>query len=271
MAEPRTSSPPQSANEASYEQFMRIVQDAADLDRERAERSAEAVLQTLAERLSSGEARDIAEQLPPELAAWLGTDRHSEPLDLDEFLRRVAERAGIDVPAAERHARAVLLALGQTVSADEIADISSELPKSFAPLLPRGPRIEVMPADMFIERVAERAGVAPDAALRATNAVLETLAERVSGGEVEDMLAQLPRHLHEPLRRGDALSNGAARRMDLERFLRAVAEREGVTPEVARQHTRAVMATLRDALSPKEWLDLTAQLPEDYTVVLARP
>jgi uncharacterized protein (DUF2267 family) len=271
MAELHTSHPAQSAEEAAYENFIRVVQEAADLDREPAERAAQLVLQTLAERLSGGEARDIAEQLPPDLSAWLRTDRPAEPFDLDEFLRRIAEGEQVDLKAAERHARAVFLALGRTVSAEEIEDMAAELPKSFAPLLPRGERIEVMPADMFIERVAERASLGPDAALRATNAVLETLAERISGGEVEDLAAQLPPQLHEPLRRGDALSNAAARKMTLERFLRHVAEREGVAPDEAREHTRAVFATLREAVTPKEWFDVTSQLPAEFTVVLARP
>lgn len=273
MAEPRSQggATAQSAEESAYGEFIRTVQDAADLDREPAEQAAHVVLQTLAERLSGGEVRDLAEQLPPELAAWLATDGRAEPFDLDEFLRRVAEREQVDLKAAERHTRAVFLALGRTVSAEEIRDMASELPKSFVPLLPRGERIEVMPADMLLDRVAERAGLGPDAALRATNAVLETLAERVSGGEVEDLIAQLPPELHEPLRRGDALSDGVARKMALEQFVRHVAEREGVAPVEAREHTRAVLATLREAVTPKEWLDMTSQLPDEYRGVLARP
>jgi uncharacterized protein (DUF2267 family) len=270
MAEQHATHPAPSTEEAAYEQFIRVVQDAADLDRGPAQRAARVVLQTLAERLSAGQARDIAAQLPPDLAAWLGPKGRAEPFDVDEFLRRIAEREQVDLKAAERHARAVFLALGRTVSSQEIADMAAELPKGFAPLLPSGERIEVMPGDVFIERVAERAGLAPDAALRASDAALETLAERISGGEVEDLLAQLPPEFHEPLRRGDALSNGAARKMTLEQFVRRVAEREGVAPDEARTHTRAVLATLREAVTPKEWFDMTSQLPQDYTVVLAR-
>jgi uncharacterized protein (DUF2267 family) len=273
MADPgsRGGQTAQSAEESAYEEFIRTVQDAADLDREPAEQAAHVVLQTLGERLSGGEARDLAEQLPPELAAWLAAEGRAEPFDLEEFLRRVAEREQVDLKAAERHARAVLLALGRTVSAEEIRDMASELPKSFAPLLPRGERIEVMPADMLLERVAERAGLGPEGALRATSAALETLAERVSGGEVEDLIAQLPTELHEPMRRGEALGDGPARKMPVERFVRHVAEREGVAPVEAREHTRAVLATLREAVTPKEWFDMTSQLPDEYRALLARP
>jgi uncharacterized protein (DUF2267 family) len=59
--------------------------------------------------------------------------------------------------------------------------------------------------------------------------------------------------------------------MALERFLRNVAEREGVTPAQAHEHTRAVFATLREAITPKEWQDVIAQLPDEYAAVSARP
>jgi len=255
---------------SDYERFIAFVEEAADLDRQAAQRAVKAVLQTLAARLSAGEARDLAEQLPAEIAPLLATDGGAEPFEADEFVRRVAEVEDIDRKDAERHARAVLLALSRSVSVEEFNDMVAELPKGFARLLPRGKRIEPMPAEDFILRVANRAGMDADAALQATNAVLETLAERIAGGEVRDLIDQLPPELHEALRRGDALSNGAARRMSLKEFTRRVAEREGVVPAQAQEHTRAVLATLREAVTPTEWLDMTAQLPEEYAAVSAR-
>jgi uncharacterized protein (DUF2267 family) len=257
--------------EADYERFIQTVQHAADLGWEPAERATAAVLETLAERLSAGEARDLAEQLPPQLGAWLATDSGAEGFEVDEFLRRVAEREEVDLETAERHVRAVFLAISRAVTPQEFDDMVAELPKTFARLLPRGEPVEVMPAELFLTKVADRAGVDTEAALRATNAVLETLAERISGGEVEDLLGQLPVPFHEPLRRGDAASNGAAMRMPLDEFVHLVAEREEVTPDQAREHTRAVFATLREAVTPKEWFDVTAQLPDEYTAVYGRP
>jgi uncharacterized protein (DUF2267 family) len=69
-----------------------------------------ATLTTLAERISAGEARDLAAQLPPELAPWLNVDKRSERFDVDEFLRRVTERSGADGDAALRRARSVFAA-----------------------------------------------------------------------------------------------------------------------------------------------------------------
>jgi uncharacterized protein (DUF2267 family) len=52
-------------------------------------------------------------------------------------------------------------------------------------------------------------------------------------------------------------------------FLVAVAEREGVTPDQAREHARAVFAALREAVGPKEFSDMAAQLPDEYHALLA--
>jgi uncharacterized protein (DUF2267 family) len=256
-----------------YQQFIQITQREAVLSAEAAERAAQATLTTLAERLSKGEARDLLEQLPAEMKPWVYTESDAERFDFDEYLRRVAEREGVDVRTAERHARAVFFALGQAVSAEEIADVAAELPQDFEPLIAEAQRryFEVLPAEEFLARVAERTGLDGDGALLATKAVLETLAERIAGGEVDDLIPQLPIELHEPLRRGKARSGDTARRMTLDTFLDRIAERESVDPFQASEHARAVFATLREAISDKEFFDVTVQLPPDYQVLLPAP
>jgi uncharacterized protein (DUF2267 family) len=248
--------------------LIEFVQKGAGADREHAERALRATLQTLAERISAGEARQLAEQLPPELSPWLNSDTHSEPFDVDEFLRRVAAREEVDLPTAERDARIVLAALSLAVRPRELRDVASELSKSFAPLLPRGPYIEVLPADEIVRRVARRSGLDDAAARRAVEAVLTTLGERLAGGEVDDLITRLPLALHAPLKAGRARSGGVARRMSFDEFARCVAEREGTSPLVARQHAAAVLATLREAIGDDEFFDVTAQLPDDYVRAL---
>jgi uncharacterized protein (DUF2267 family) len=244
---------------------MQIVEhDAGTL--ERANRATRATLETLAERLSAGEARDLAAQLPTEIAPWLGTDTGVEPFDLDEFLRRMAARSEVDVETARRYASAVFRALAQAVTAEEYRDMVSELPKSFASILPRGPDLRVVGADAFLQRVADRAAVDLGAARTATDAVLETLGERISAGEVKNLIERLPLELHEPLARGVANADKATR-MSLEDFIARVAERESVSLDQALEHTRAVLVTLKEALGD-EFFDVTAQLPQDYAAVL---
>jgi uncharacterized protein (DUF2267 family) len=164
----------------------------------------------------------------------------------------------------------VFAALGRAVSPRELADVAAELPKDFARLLPRGPHVDILPAETFVKRVAERAGVEEERARAATTAVLETLAERIAGGEVDDLVSRLPVELHEPLKRGRARTGDRATRMSLEQFLARVAEREGVIPAEARVHTRAVLATLREAVGDDEFFDIQAELPGDYAAVLTR-
>jgi uncharacterized protein (DUF2267 family) len=251
----------------TYEQFVTWVEQAARSGWEPAQRAIQATLQTLAERIDSGEARDIAGRLPQELAPLLATTTPAERFNVDEFLRRVAEREGVDLPTAETHARAVLLAVQRFLSDDEYADLVSELPKDFAPLLPRGPDVEVISSSSFLQRVADRAGTDTKAARRAIDAVLETLAMRIAGGEVDDLRMRLPAEFHAPLERGKELSGGKATRMKLDDFVRRVAETEGISLDAAFEHVRAVLTTLQEAVGD-EFLDVTAQLPDEYMVAL---
>jgi uncharacterized protein (DUF2267 family) len=253
-----------------YEAFIAIVAEDADIGSEAAERASRAVLETLGERIAQGEGRDLAGQLPPELAPSIATTTPAEGFDVDEFVRRVAEREGVDVATAERDARAVFTALSRAVDRREYEQMAAELSKDYSPLLAFGPAIQTVSADVFVQRVAERTGLDPDDARKATDAVLETLAERIAAGEVRDLIARLPIALHEPLKRGAARNGGNAMRMGVDVFLARVAEREGVGVEDARDHVRAVILTLREAVGDQEFIDVTVELPREYESVLPR-
>jgi uncharacterized protein (DUF2267 family) len=268
-----------------YQGFITTVRDRADISDDEAERVACATLKTLADRLTTGETEDLAERLPGELRPCLEPDEPGQRFHVDEFLRRVAGRAGVDESAAERDARAVFAALWSAVGPDEFADMRSELPKDFGPLLDaaradappperQGPAPEpTLSADEFVRRVAERLGLDGRRAQRATEAVLEALGERVAGGQVDDLERLLPAELHPALERGRASGQGAARRMSVEEFEAEVARIEDVPRGAAAEHARAVLATLREAVGEKEFADTKAQLPGEYRDLLsaARP
>jgi uncharacterized protein (DUF2267 family) len=251
-----------------HEKFIDLVAAEAGVDRDGAERAVHATLQTLAERIDREEARQLAAQLPPEVAPWLATMSAAERFDADELVRRVAQREDVDVHTAERHTRAVLDALARTVSPKEWDDMVAELPGDFARLLPRGRQVDVVDLDTLLGRMAEHADVNRDEARRALEAALETLAERIDGGEVDDLIERLPIELHEPLRRGREASGGRAQRMRLDVFVHRAAEREGADDGEAAEHLRAVFAALRETLGD-ELLDVRAQLPDDYVRALA--
>ena len=167
-----------------YEEIIEAIgREAADLPPDVAERAAQAVLQTLAERLPRGEARRILAELPAELKPWVYTETDAEGFGIDEFLERVAKREGTDIETALRHARAVFAALGRALDADAVAHLAASLPRTFEPLVAEAQQRfwEIMPADEFWRRVGQRLGLDQTAARRVTEAVLETLDIDVGG------------------------------------------------------------------------------------------
>jgi uncharacterized protein (DUF2267 family) len=256
----------------NYERFLSIVQREAGLDTEAAEQAVQATLETLSERLFAGPARTLARLLPAEVERWITPRGARDVFGADEFLRRVATREGVPVPAAEAHVPAVFYAMSRALTAPEFETMAGELPRDYDRLLAeaRRPPVEVLPLDDFLRRVADRAGTDLETARLASEAVLETLAERLAGGEVSDLRKELPPELRGAMERGVEHTGGVARGMSLEEFLALVAVREGVPPVEALEHDRAVFATLRDAVTDKAFHDLTSELPKEY-LELARP
>jgi uncharacterized protein (DUF2267 family) len=114
--------------------------------------------------------------------------------------------------------------------------------------------------DEFINKVAERSGFKRKLAEAATRATLATLAARITGGEANDLAAQLPLELKGPLLAGP----DEAQSFDLEEFRRRVAEHAGISQEEAKIAIEAVFATLAEAITGGELDDVLAQLPLEY-------
>jgi uncharacterized protein (DUF2267 family) len=92
-----------------------------------------ATLSVLGERLRGGEAKDLAAQLPAELADAVQTTGPGDAFDVMEFCRRVAAREEADVSTAiaRRHARVVLDVVLGAVSAGERDDVLAQLPDEY--------------------------------------------------------------------------------------------------------------------------------------------
>jgi uncharacterized protein (DUF2267 family) len=116
----------------------------------------------------------------------------------------------------------------------------------------------------FVEAVSRRAELPTDQAATISRAVLQTLADRVTGDESADLAAQLPDevsgYLTAPADEG--VGGGPIT------FLRRVADRAGVDPAVAEVGTRAVLATLRETVTVGEFEDLVAQLPKGFDAMV---
>lgn len=118
-----------------FEEFVGEVQHRAKLGTMGdAVRAIQAVLPTLSERLDAGEAKDLAAQLPREIAFYLQTPEHRRRMSLEEFFELVSLREEVDLPAAVYHARVVIEVLQEAVSPGEIQDVLAELPPEWAPL-----------------------------------------------------------------------------------------------------------------------------------------
>jgi uncharacterized protein (DUF2267 family) len=117
------------------DQFIKEVKERAGLaSREEAIEATQATLSILGERLFGGERDDLAAQLPPELQPFLLLAKESHKFDVDEFFVRISEEEECAVDEAAEHARAVIEVLCDAVTAGEIEDIKSQLPKDFAAL-----------------------------------------------------------------------------------------------------------------------------------------
>jgi uncharacterized protein (DUF2267 family) len=112
----------------------------------------------------------------------------------------------------------------------------------------------------FIDRVAQRAGVSRDVAETLARVTLEVLADRITGGEARDLLAQLPK----PLKDEVLIKREEAEAFDVDEFVRRVAARAHVDLQTAHDGAVAVLVTVREAVTPGEFDDITSQLPQEY-------
>jgi uncharacterized protein (DUF2267 family) len=117
-----------------------------------------------------------------------------------------------------------------------------------------------MDYETFTRTAAQRAGMPEGTVERVERATLQTLADRITGGEAQDLASQLPAPLQDSLQppQDDAEAFG------VEEFLRRVAERGEVGRDEARSGAAAVLTTVREAVSAGEFEDVLSQLPQEY-------
>jgi uncharacterized protein (DUF2267 family) len=117
-----------------------------------------------------------------------------------------------------------------------------------------------MDYETFTRTAAQRAGMPEETVERVEQATLRTLADRISGGEAQDLASQLPARLQDSLRPAQE----DAESFDVGEFVRRVAERGDVGPDEARAGAVAVLTTVREAVTPGEFEDVVSQLPQEY-------
>jgi uncharacterized protein (DUF2267 family) len=121
----------------NQEEFEAKVVERAGVPPRLAEDLIRATLRTLSERLTRGEADDLAAQLPKGIKGWLSgsSEPFAERFGLDEFVRRVAKRANMPPDEAKVGTEAVFTTLQEAVSGGEFKDVMSQLPDEFRELV----------------------------------------------------------------------------------------------------------------------------------------
>ncbi|MEU5785350.1 DUF2267 domain-containing protein [Micromonospora lupini] len=112
----------------------------------------------------------------------------------------------------------------------------------------------------FIQSVAARPEIPPGQAEPITRATLETMAKRITGGQARDLASQLPEELRGLVSR----PTEDPERFGLNEFLERVQSGAGVDRQVASDGAQAVMDTLRESASAKEYGDFVDQLPQEF-------
>lgn len=117
-----------------------------------------------------------------------------------------------------------------------------------------------MQYDEFIGEVQHRARLASrGAAMRAIQATLETLAERIPAGEASDLAAELPAELSTFLEDAEGTES-----FTVDEFFTRVAAKETEDLPDAVHHARAVIAVIQEAVSAQEMEQVRGRLTDDY-------
>ncbi|WP_433534053.1 DUF2267 domain-containing protein [Micromonospora sp. CA-249363] len=126
-----------------------------------------------------------------------------------------------------------------------------------------------MEYDDFINLVATRAKMSTEQAATVSRATLETLADRISAGQAEELAYQLPDGLDDHLRKPPPLGRqDHAQPFGFDEFVRRVADHPAIDRAIAGTGVRAVLTTLREAVTRDEFEDAMAQLPKEFRQVV---
>ncbi|GAB3027607.1 DUF2267 domain-containing protein [Natronobiforma cellulositropha] len=121
-----------------YADFVGQVQHRAQLDSQEAALStSRATLETLAERVQPGDAKNLAAQLPTEIGRHLERSDDADRFDLEEFYETVAERERVG--EGERadvvyRSRVVIDVVDDAVDEGAIGAVRDGLPDEYAEL-----------------------------------------------------------------------------------------------------------------------------------------
>jgi uncharacterized protein (DUF2267 family) len=278
-----------------YDEFIDRVAERVGVSRKHAAKLTEATLKVLADRISGGQALDLAAMLPEQLARHLRKPHQKQPkkYGFDEFVGKVHQRASVPGQEVRPGIRAVMLTLREVVGEKEFRDALAQLPGQFLVLLQEdggqaaasagdqtadadapggqqtdGPGSQAAQDDALVQRTAEQAAVSTEEAAELTRATLEVLHELLGGDQVHDVAQRLPDASGQWL---DEPPDTPAHDFDVDDFVSRVrdivteVDDDDITPGI-----RAVMIALRDAVGEAEVEIALRPLPGEYDELLVR-
>lgn len=112
----------------------------------------------------------------------------------------------------------------------------------------------------FIGKVQQRARLGTtEEAMRATHATLETLGQRLYGGQASNLAAQLPSEIQDYLKEKEESAT-----FGVQEFYQRISKQTNVDLPQVVHHARAVISVVQDAVSDGEIDNVRKQLPEEY-------
>lgn len=119
-----------------YREMIKKMQTRTGFSDKESEQSLRLFIETLASRLTDGERKDMASQLPSELHDIAMAPSHQDASrQNNDFIKQFCEMQNIDEGHAKKQIMGAWETLKQAISPGEIQDIKAQLPKQMNSML----------------------------------------------------------------------------------------------------------------------------------------
>jgi len=240
----------------------------------------QAVMCTFTRHVSRGEAARVFEVLPKVVQpllerCMLHRDEPAKRFGRNELLDELGAHLGVSVPKAEEIASAVLHAVSSRLPAQELGEVTAQLPRELRdlwviPKIPVGTPVEPHPILSRSEQtVALPRGVT---GIGAFTSVMRHLSRRLSLGEARHLCMALPSDLRQLLE--DSLLGRGEHPVKLGKgeFLERVGQDLGISePREVEMVAKAVFKHVEDHLPASVFKHVSMQLPRELSDLWALP
>jgi uncharacterized protein (DUF2267 family) len=240
-----------------------------------------AVMCTVSQHVSGGEARHVWRALPDPIKAvlercMLHRDEPAKRFGRDELLVRIAGHLGSSLEEAEHATSAVLAAISARLPQKDVADVAAQLPVElrelwYVPRTPLGPTVAQHPILTRIEQAAPLPhGVTGEGAFKC---VMCNLSKRLSRGEAKHLFQELPSDLRELVASCLEARGEAPELFDRNRFFERIARDLRMPGDLsgAEKTARTVFRYVEEYVTASLFKHITSQLPRDLSDIWGLP